>query len=55
MGRELCHARMVDAEFLLEKGDFAAGTVTFGFQSHTGVGTIGCPAPGITHGAIGPS
>ena len=36
MGRELRHARTVDAEFVIQESNFLLGAVVFGFQSHTG-------------------
>ena len=53
MGRELRHARTMDAKFLIEEGNFLLGTVAFGLQSHTGVGAIGCPATGVSQNELG--
>jgi hypothetical protein len=53
MGRELRHAGTVDPEFLIEEGDFLLGSVSFGFQSNSRVGAIGCPAPGVSQDELG--
>ncbi len=33
--------------------NFLLGTVAFGFQSHPGVGAIGCPATSVSKGELG--
>ncbi len=34
----MCHAGLVDAEFLTEQGDLLMGSVKIGFQADSGVG-----------------
>jgi hypothetical protein len=53
MRRELCHADVVDAEFLTEQGDFLMSSIKIGFQANSRLGAIGRPASGVGHGELG--
>lgn len=49
-GRELCHAGLVNPDFLTEQANLLMGPLQFGFQSDSGIGAIGRPASGMGHG-----
>ena len=48
MGRDLRHAKLVDAEFLVREGDLLMGAVQIRLQSDAGIRAVGRPAPGVS-------